>query len=279
MKQSNLPMLFASAALLLGGCSEQRAEHAAATADEVAVSPNIPTAIAPGVAFSFDYSFTLPAKAISQVQEQHARACQRLGPKQCRVSGLQYEQPDADRVSAQLDLLLAPDVAHAFGNEAIGAVREAGGELDRAEVRGENAGEKIRLSQSDSAGISAEVERIEARLTAKGLLAGERNQLQAQLSDLRERLRGQSAERSTLETAIASTPVTLTYSSEGVLGSKGAFGKAGSASLASMASLAALVLYFGGMILPWLVVGGGLLFAWRAMRKRFVRTPAPTVVP
>lgn len=278
MSRWKLPFICLPAALMLGACSAQKSEEAVAAADAIQ-GPRLPDGVSPGVAFAFDYDFILPGDAISKVQEQHAAACQRLGISRCRVTGMRYDQPSEDNVSAQLDLLLAPDAAHAFGNEATDVVRNAGGELDRASARGENAGEQIRLSQTESAGVTAEIARIQARLAAKGLAASERTELQSQLSDLRQRLLGQAAERDAKEAAIASTPVTLTYASQGIIGSKGAFGKASVASLSSLESAAALLLFLGGLALPWLLVGLALITAWRAARKRLAAGRQQAVQP
>ena len=72
---------------------------AAATADDK--SPGITNDVAPGVAFAYRYAFTLPAKAISDMQRQHSDACRKLGPSQCRVTGMTYEQPKEGEVSAR----------------------------------------------------------------------------------------------------------------------------------------------------------------------------------
>ena len=227
-------------------------------------APDIGGAVAPGVAFRYDYTFTLPGKAISQVQQQHAQACQKLGPSRCRVTGMAYDQPGEDRVSARLDFLLAPDVAHAFGNEAVAAVEAAEGKLDNASVTGENAGDAIKLSQQDSAANEAEIARIEARLAAKGLTAAERTELQQQLAALRNQQAGLAQDRRAKEAAIASTPVSFTYSSQGILSGQGTFGKAASASWSSAESMLSLALLVLGVALPWVLLIGGVVLLWRS---------------
>lgn len=48
----------------------------AATADDK--SPGIGNDVAPGVAFAYRYEFTMPAKAVSDMQRQHSDACRKL---------------------------------------------------------------------------------------------------------------------------------------------------------------------------------------------------------
>lgn len=270
---------FITPALLLSACSAENAEDRAASSSEAAsapagasaadvAGPGIGGVVAPGVAFTYAYAFTLPAKAVSTVQREHAAACERLGVARCRVTGMSYEQPGEDEVSARLDLLLAPDLAHSFASEGIAAVEKAEGKLDHAQVNGENAGDAIKVSQSDSAAIQAEVARLQARLAAKGLTGAERVELQQQVAGLQEQLRSQAAGRKAKEAAIASTPVSFTYASEGLLGGGNTFGKAAGASWGSMEAMLALVTLIAGVALPWLLLAGLLVLAWRGLRRR-----------
>ena len=290
-------LMIATTALLLAGCSKKAQDTAGlptenarpadagsgssnAAADGKA-GPDVGGAVAPGVAFTYDYSFTLPAKAISSVQREHAAACERLGVSRCRVTGMSYEQPKQDEVSARMTFLLAPDLAHRFGTEGIAAVEAADGTIANASVNGEDAGSAIVLSQQNSASVTAEVERLEARLKAGGLSKAERVELTARIEDLRQQLRGEEQVRRGKEASIASTPVSFAYSSEGLLGSKGSFGKAAGASLGSLENLLAVLLLVAGYALPWLLPAGIGVLLWRFIRaKRLLAklaagTPSP----
>ncbi len=233
--------------------------------------PDIGNIVAPGVAFAYTYAFTLPAKAIADVQQQHAAACERLGASRCRVTGMNYAQPREGDVTARLDFLLAPDLAHRFGSEGIEAVEKADGHLDNAAVNGEDSGSAIKISQQNSAGLSAELARIDARLTAKGLSRGEREDLSVRAEEMRQQLRGEEQGRRSKEAAIASTPVSFAYSSEGLLGSGGnPFGKAAAASWGSAKSALSIMLLVAGIALPWLLLIGLIALIWRSPDLRRV---------
>ncbi len=272
-----------TALLLVAGCSQKSedasapqaeappghdAAAAAADAASEKAGPDIGSAVAPGVAFTYRYAFTLPAKTISGVQREHAAACERLGPTRCRVTGMTYEQPREDEISAQLDFLLAPDLAHRFGSDGIAAVEAAHGKVDNASVAGEDAGGAIVLSQQNSASIAAEVARIDARLKAGGLGKDERAELTRRVEDLRAQLRGEEQARRGKEAAIASTPVSFAYASEGLLGSQGSFGKAAATSWGSFETMLAVVLVVAGYALPWLLLAGVAVLAWRFVRAK-----------
>lgn len=273
-------LLTAATALLLSACSAEKGANPTAPADAATGSeqagPAITGAVAPGVAFAYNYSFLLPAKAISDVQQQHAQACAQLGINRCRITGMNYEQPREGEVAARIDFLLAPDLAHQFGSEGIKAVEAAAGKLDNAQITGENAGDAIRLSQADSAAKQAEVARIEARLAAKGLTGTERAELQRQIASLRADLAGAAQDRTAREASIATTPVSFAYASEGLLDGQGStFGKAASASLSSAGAALSFLALVAGMALPWIgLVALGVL-GWRWLRRK-ARVSEPT---
>ena len=53
-----------------------------------ASAPGVNVTSAPGVAFNYSYAFRLPGNRISQVQEAHAAACEKLGIDKCRITGM-----------------------------------------------------------------------------------------------------------------------------------------------------------------------------------------------
>lgn len=272
--------------LLLTACSAEKSEDAAAAADSAVqtatapqtsraekAGPGIGGAVAPGVAFTYAYAFELPTKAISTVQQEHAAACLKLGTARCRVTGVNYDQPDENSASGRLDFLLAPDIAHAFANDGIAAVEKAEGKLANASVNGENAGDAIKLSQQNSAAVEAEIARIELRLGAPGLTKAERVELQQQIAGLREQLRGAAADRKSKEASIASTPVSFTYASESLVGGSNTFGRAAKASWSSLEGALAFAALVAGLALPWLLLAGLTALAWRTWRRGKGVTP------
>ncbi len=266
-----LPLAF------LAACSQQKSEEAAATSEAVTASdaalPDV-AAVAPGVAFTFAYAFTLPAEKVSDVQQRHAAACGQLGLDRCRVTGMDYRQPAEGEAQGRLDLLLAPEAAPAFGREAVELVKAAEGKVADATVSGENAGDAIDASHQTSRGLKAEMARIEARLATRSLTRESRTELESRLTELRRELASQGELRARAETSLATTPVTLTYTSEGLLGSGNAFSGAAKASWASLMTMLSFLLVVGGGILPWAALGLLGWFAWRGLSK--LRAVDPT---
>ena len=245
----------AAATSAVDASATDAAAGAPATTSELA--PGIANQVAPGVAFAYRYAFTLPADAISGMQRQHSDACGKLGPSQCRVTGMSYEQPREGEVSARLDFLLAPDIAQQFGSDAVGLVEKAEGRLANANVSGENAGGAIDISQQQSANLLAELARLETRLKSPGLSAEERRELTQRSDAMRGELTGQKDLRRQKEAAIATTPVSFAYDSQGLFNTgSNPFGTAAEASLGSMSKMLAVVVTLAGILLPWLLLAG-----------------------
>ncbi|MEZ5743786.1 MAG: DUF4349 domain-containing protein [Sphingomonadaceae bacterium] len=239
-------------------------------------APGLTTTAAPGVAFAYQYAFSLPGDAISDVQHRHAAACEELGAEQCQITGLDYRQDGPDSVTARLDFLVAPGIANRFGKDALDEVKNADGTLEDATVSGENVGGQIENSQVRSAGLEAELARIEKRLTMPGLSSQEKESLAFRAEELRRDLQHQQQVRAEGETRLATVPMNFTYSSHGLFAaSDNPLGKAASSSLDSMESMLAVVLTLLGIALPWFLLAGLLFLAWKGLR-RTLRPAAPT---
>jgi Domain of unknown function (DUF4349) len=222
-----------------------------------AVSPSV----APGVAFQYQYDFRVPGDRIEAVQDEHAAACETLGLSRCQITRLSFNQSENGYPQGRMQFLLDPAIARKFGRDAIASVEKAEGVLATSNVSGEDVGSQIATSQVRSAGIEAEVKRIEERLAGKGLANDERVELRRRAEELRDMLGSEKAQRRTGEARLATTPVAFNYSGNMGLGGSGAFGEAWSASSSSMTTMLSLMLMLLGVVLPWLLpIGAIILF-------------------
>lgn len=278
----------AIACVLLAACSQspQDRENSTVTSNDAAPAaamreeagsggmapPGISPHAAPGVAFNYAYSFVLPSKAISAVQESHAAACEKLGIARCRITGMRYSLTDEDSVSAQLTFKLDPALARAFGKEGIAAVENAKGKLVDAAITGEDVGTQITASQRRSADAQAELSRIEARLAAGGIADRERAELTAQAARLREQLAGERDTRSAGEEQLANTPMTYNYTGDEsfTLGGN-PVGDAAEGAWESLIAMIAFALMAIGVALPWLVLLAAVLTLWRSRAGLWLR--------
>lgn len=208
--------------LILAGCSQQESasyEDTSSGTDrtEDSATPNIGVSAAPGVAFSYDYRFGLDAGKIATLQERHATACEALGLDKCRITGLRFSRYGADRVGATLELTLAPDLARSFGKDAMAAVEAAKGVVTQIEIAGIDQNPALKNSERDSEAARAERARLEAQLDGGKLPDTARAELVRQIAAQKAAEQAAKAQGEAARTALATTPVRFTYSTDGFL--------------------------------------------------------------
>jgi hypothetical protein len=232
----------------------------------------ISPAAAPGVAFNYRYAFVLPDNAIAAVQEQHATACEKLGPTQCRIIGMRYRLVDKDQVEAYLQFKLSPALARNFGKDGIAAVQKAEGKLVDASIEGNDVGSQITASEKRSSEIAADLHRIEGRIASVGKDSYQRESLNRMAESLRAQILSEKHGQADNIEQLANTPMTFTYGGEGsfTLG-RHPFRDAGLASWSGFVTMASAVLLGLGYSLPWLLLLAALLWLWRSRLGRSLR--------
>lgn len=240
--------------------------------------PAVPTSSSPRVAFAHDYAFELPSKRISAVQEKHGRLCQELGTAQCEVTDMDYRLDPDGKVGASTSFLLAPQVANLFGASAIAAVDQANGKLIEGGMRGEDAGGLIEQFKADNAERSRTIAILEQQ--AKSLRPGSPEQVSVQndIANLRyeneQGAQGQARARASL----ARTPITFTYESGSGWFSSGDSLIAGGSDNAALSSLNAMLSLIG-IVAPWLLLIGAVVWAWRRFGSKSRHAAATHGVP
>jgi hypothetical protein len=229
--------------------------------------PSIGPTAAPGVAFNYRYAFRLPGQRISEVQEQHAAACEKLGLDRCRITGMRYRLLGEDDVEAMLAFKLDPAIARQFGKNGIGVVTRAEGMLVDSEISGEDAGADIERATRNVSQLEEDLNRIEAQLARPGLRSAERAELQMQAERIRESIRATRANREDRRESLAKTPMVFQYGSGDLAPGfdtrspiKAALERAGDNLVNGFATL--LVIFV--TLLPWAIV---LLFLYWLFRR------------
>src|SRR5687768_4702153 len=155
--------------------------------------PNVAPTAAPGIAFNYRYAFRLPGQRVSEVQEQHARACEQLGVSRCRIIGMRYRVVNDRDVEAMLAFKLAPSLARRFGQAGVELVTRSQGMLFDSEISGTDVGSAIRATGRSIADMSEDLARVEARLRQRGLSVGERMHAEDEAQQLRQSIRAARA--------------------------------------------------------------------------------------
>lgn len=282
MRKPLVALLLLSVAACSGGQPEERQskdlktfdvqEGGTATADTAATEgspprpPEVSPTAAPGVAFDYRYSFRLPPERIGAVQEQHAAACEKLGPDRCRITGMTYEQDGDEDVSAQLLLKLDPQLARRFGREASDAVTRSDGLIAAVEISGEDVGSAIESDQQNQAQVQESLRRIEGELAQKGRSGTERAELQRQAEQLRQSTRMNEQTIGARRKQLATTPMAFRYTAGETDQSLGGDVRQALSAFGDGARIVLIALLY---LLPWMLAALGIALVLRWVRRRF----------
>lgn len=266
MRRSGL-LVFVAMPLLLAGCSKGGGSGSGGSA--------IDASKAAGVAFAYDYGFRLPDRAITAVQDAHASACERLGPR-CRITGMRYTVGDSGRIDAMLSLGVDPSMARVFGKDAIAVVEHNEGTLVRQETTGTDAGGTIAEADGQMGQARKQLTEIENRLElAKP--GAQRDDLLRQAETLRAAIVESTTAKTGAQASLAMTPITLNYSSASLSGGvdlRDAFSTAWS----SLNTMIWVIIVVIGALLPWAALAVSGVFGFRFLRRRFAgRRPVARV--
>jgi len=231
--------------------------------------PNVGVTAAPGVAFNYNYVFSLPPTRIAEVQEQHAQACEHLTIQRCRITGMFYRVNNAHNVEAMLAFKLDPAIARQFGRDGVAAVTGAEGSLVESEITGTDVGSQIHAANRSIAEMQGDLQRIETQLHAPNLDIDEKARLQDQAQQLRESIRAGSVQRDEAEQTLATTPMVFRYSSgDPTLGQS--LQDTGDSFLGSATVLLRVLI----ALLPWALIAGLIAIIVVAVRRRLPKKQA-----
>jgi hypothetical protein len=271
-----LPLVFGLAACNKVGDGPQQGTTASGAADARGETPpGIDPSVAPGVAFDFAYGFTLPERQIAAAQEGHAALCGRLGATHCRVTAVRFDKERGGNIEADMTFLLDPIMALGFARDATALVEKYEGSLATSRVVGEDVGKAIVAGDKTADGIRAELAKLDAQLRIPGLSKDARGKLVSRSVELREQLRDLGTAREAKVESLAITPVRFDY--EVAPATIGNAWKQGLGSGATSATaLSGLLAYLLGAIGPWAILGGGIWWGIRHLRRHKPALADPT---
>ncbi len=265
-------------ALMLGGCSKSvepppsTEELAEAPASQEKGGDAIQVSV-PQIAYTYHYSFRLPADAIVRAQDRHLAMCDRLGPARCRVLAMGRASGDDGGASGSMTLAVEAGIARNFGVALGQAVASAGGRQGDASIEAEDLSKRIVDTEARVRARQALADRLMALLQTRNGPVADLVAAEKAVAEVQEEI---DAARSWLAEArgrVAMSTVEIGYAPDdagfwqplrrSVGNVAGFFGE-------SLGLLVTLV----ATILPWVLAAGGLIFAVRWLRRRFRRDEA-----
>lgn len=268
--------LLAATALVLCSCSEndRRSRGSQGTEEsDTGSPPNIAPSAAPGVAFNYNYEFSLPDDRIAASQEAQATACENLSLARCRITGMSYSVDQNEQVTAELDLKLDPTIARQFGKSAQQNVVANDGKLVRLDIGSADEGQAVEQATKQKNDVSAQIAQLQQELAKTKPGTNARANLMSQIEELQGQASQQAHAIETSQAALATTPMAFHYYGRG-----GVPGFRGNPVREAWITFATTVEWLVGMLLQALAVliPVALLVAliialWRTRPMRAVR--------
>jgi hypothetical protein len=275
--------------ILVGGCGSAGEQEAAApqvmeeaapgaeppersarpSGTEGAQGEALPVSL-PRIAYSYGYTFRLAADAVPTVQERHLEMCRQLGPARCRVVNLQRSAPSGEYMTAATTLQVGAPIAQAFGRRLVASAAEQGAEnIDRS-ISGEDLSRQMIDTEARIRTREALIRRLTVLLETRSGNIQQAVEAERAISTAQEELDAARGWLAEMRTRVDMSTFNLSYQSGAPLGGgmsdpiREAWGEVGSVFARSVAALILLV----GILLPWLIVGAGVFFLVRSLRRR-----------
>lgn len=115
----------------------------------------------PRIAYTYDFSFVLPADALAGAQAAHVALCDRMGLARCQLLEMQTRRGGDTADAASLKLRVASAEARRFGAAAIASVGKVGGRAVDQQI----AAEDVSKQMVDAAARIRQRELLVTRLT------------------------------------------------------------------------------------------------------------------
>lgn len=227
------------------------------------------------LAYRYNYTFALPAKAVKPTMEEHIQSCVSAGADVCQILRSYNSTQSDTNIRAYLSLRAEPVWLKTYAANMQSSVEEAKGEMRASDVTAEDLTRQILDTDA----------RLKAQNTLRDRLQGLLETRNAELKDLlaleRElaRVQGEIESATTtlnvLRKRISMSVVDINYQSQSVAVSRSAFSPIARSLKGFVGTLAyglSSVIDFFAAILPWLLLvilpGLWLLrWVWRRRKK------------
>lgn len=248
-------------ALALAGCS--KAPESSAGEPEIAGN-----SIA-RVAFDYSYDLTLPSSRIADLQEEHARACERIGVTRCRITGLRYTVGKQGDVSASLSVKIAAPLARAFGRAGVKQAESVGATLTGADISGTDVATAAAATATERTDVATERARVDRELARVDLPTRERTELRQQQAAAQSQATAAAATAVEQRESLVNTPMSFAYTTGRGAGLIDRVQDAGDTALGSIGLTVTALLWVLAALGPPLLVIVLAVLLWRRWVQRW----------
>ena len=264
--------------------SYEVASDAAASADDATaaapVAGDAPSATvpvgAPMLAYSYQYGIETPARKVRELAARHEAACAGAGPTQCQVTNAMVQENDNDNLQAELKLRAAPAWLKRFRAGLTDDARSAGGRVASSNVSSEDLSRQIVDTEARLRAMTTLRDRLQALLADRPGKLSDLVEIERELARVQGEIDSTTSQLAVMRGRVAMSEVTLSYQSLGVLAPRGVWSPLTNAFtdfISIVAFTLAAMVRLVAWLLPWVLVGGGLLWLFRKRLPAKLRLP------
>ncbi len=265
------------------------ASEVAASAPENAGAPSPPPPIKPGgpapsgpqLAYSYDYTLTVPGRRLRSLEQAHEQACAAAGPAVCQMIGSDLSKSGDAVTQAHLALRAAPSwVAH-FRQTVESQTNAVGGSVTSSKVSSEDLSRSIVDTQAAVRAKTTLRDRLQTILAERPGKLSDVIDAERELAKVQGELDASQSELAVMRGRVDMSDLTIEYDSvEAAPPSNlgGPLRQALAGFFANMVGAFAVIVTLVSFALPFVLVLGP--FGWLALRAWSRRKrKAPTVAP
>lgn len=246
----------------------------AAPADAGAPANTAIAVAVPQLAYTYEYSFVLPAAKLEPLVAAHQKACDAAGPATCQmISARGSTDKDASSLSRTLELRVTPAWLKTWQSRLDADIKKANGRIARHSVESEDLSLQIVDTEARLKNKEALRDRLAEIVRSRPGKIADLVEAETQLAQVQGDIDAARSSLNVMKKRVATVHLTLTYESEAVAASSGTFAPLSDAVnsiVRNMVWAVAWVIHGVAFFFPFVLLGAGafwLLRRWWKARK------------
>jgi hypothetical protein len=234
------------------------------------------------LAYSYNYQIQAAADRARTLMARHRSACQAAGPTQCQVTSANQAASDEDAFNGSLVMRATPSWLDRFRAGIEGDAASVGGRVVSATTESEDLTRSIVDTEATVRAQIALRDRLQQLLTTRQGELSDLLEVERELARVQGEIDARQSELAVMRTRVATSTITLSYGSRGVLARPGVFEPVSDALNGSLhlvaISIAFIISLVSALIVPVLLI---VLIVWAIRRfwpNLFRRRPKPAPV-
>lgn len=235
-------------------------------------TPARPAVSVPMLAYEYRIGLEVPLERLSALIEKHEKACNDAGPTVCQVIGANTSAEGNAGARATLEVRAEPGWLRRFRAQVQADARGSGGKVANTNVEAEDLTRAIVDTEAALRARTTLRDRLEALLATRPGKLQELLEVERELARVQAEIDATQSELAVMRTRIATSKLTVTYVSQGVLAPDSAWRPMDEALhdvARNVSSGFAFIIQLLSFLLPFFVVFGPLVWLiLRWMRRR-----------